>query len=58
MTVSEYFDDEPEEEIDIDSLRKKIYADFMDNLQIIANTVRIFPAEWQLDILLGMMEDI
>lgn len=58
MSPSEYYDDEPEEEIDIGNLRKIIYNEFMSNLEIVADMTRIFPPEWQLDILLNMMRDI
>lgn len=60
MTPTEYFDDEKteEDEIDVDKLRKTIYNEFMSNLEIIADMTRIFPPEWQIDILLNMMRDI
>lgn len=58
MSPSEYYDDEPEEEIDIENLRKIIYNEFMDNLELAAGVVRAFPAEWQLQMLLNIMKDI
>lgn len=60
MSPTEYFDQEPSEddEIDIESLRKTIYNDFMSNLEIVAAMTRAFPPEWQIDILLSMMRDI
>lgn len=60
MTPAEYFDNEPSEEdgLDIDGLRKKIYEEFMQNLEIVADIVRAFPDSWQVDILLNMMRDI
>lgn len=60
MTVSEYFDDEPSEEkdMDVDELRKTIYNEFISDLEIAASMARGFPVDWQLDILLEIMEDI
>lgn len=58
MTPSEYYDDEPEEEIDIDKLKKIIYNEFMDNLELAAGVVSVFPADWQLQMLLNIMGDI
>lgn len=60
MTASEYFDDEPSEEkdTDVDELRKTIYNEFMSDLQIAASMARGLPLDWQLDILLKIMEDI
>lgn len=60
MTVSEYFDDEPSEEkdVDVDELRKTIYNEFMSDLQIAASMARGLPLDWQLDVLLKIMEDI
>lgn len=60
MTPTEYFDNEPseEDELDIDKLRKTIYSEFMSDLEMVASIARAFPAEWQLDIILAMMRDI
>lgn len=60
MTPSQYYDDEPEEEIDIDidKLRKDIHAEFISDIETVVNIARSFPPEWQLDIILAMMRDI
>ena len=58
MTPSEYYDDEPEEEIDIENLRKIIYNEFLENLELAAGVVSAFPSEWQLQMLLNIMRDM
>lgn len=60
MTESEYFGQYPSEEngIDVDELRKTIYNEFISDLEIAASMARGFPLDWQLDILLKIMEDI
>lgn len=60
MTESEYYGEYPSEEksIDVDELRKTIYNEFMSDLQIAANMARGLPLDWQIDIILKIMEDI
>lgn len=60
MTESEYYGEYPSEEkgIDVDELRKTIYNEFISDLEIAASMARGFPADWQIDILLKIMEDI
>lgn len=60
MTESEYFGQYPSEEnsIDVDELRKTIYNEFISDLQIAANMARGLPLDWQLDVLLKIMEDL
>lgn len=60
MEPQDYWDVEPSEEneIDVDELRKTIYNEFMSDLKIAANMARGLPLDWQIDILLKIMEDI
>ena len=58
MEPQDYWDKEPSEENDLDELRKTIYNEFMSDLKIAASMARDFPLDWQIDILLKIMEDI
>ena len=60
MEPQDYWDVEPSEEneIDVDELRKTIYNEFISDLEIAASMARGFPLDWQIDILLKIMEDI
>lgn len=60
MEPQDYWDVEPskENEIDVDELRKTIYNEFISDLEIAASMARGFPLDWQIDILLKIMEDI
>lgn len=60
MTESEYYGEYPSEEksIDVDELRKTIYNEFISDLQIAASIARGLPLDWQIDVLLKIMEDI
>lgn len=60
MTESEYFDDEPNEEyeIDIDRLRKTIYSEFMEDLETVYNIVGVLPKEIQMEVFINIMRDI
>lgn len=60
MEPQDYWDVEPSEEneINVDELRKTIYNEFMSDLKIAASMARGFPLDWQIDILLKIMEDI
>lgn len=60
MTESEYFGQYPSEEkgIDVDEIRKTIHNEFIEDLAIAASIASTFPPDWQLQILLNIMEDI
>ena len=61
MEPQDYWDKEPSEEdeiTDVNELRKTIYNEFMSDLKIAASMARGLPLDWQLDILLKIMEDI
>lgn len=60
MTPTQYFDNEPSEEetLNKEDIIKDAYKDFMQTLNSVIDVVSVFPPEWHLQMLKGIMEDI
>lgn len=60
MEPQDYWDKEPSEEneINVDELRKTIRNEFLLDLHLAATTVRALPYDWQVEVLLKIMEEL
>lgn len=67
MEPKDYWDQEPPQkeaennaisEEEKTAIKQEAYIEFMENLQLVADMVQIFPPDWHLNLLLGMMKDI
>ena len=66
MELTDYWDQEPQKEAENSAIseeeklaiKQQAYVEFMEQLQFVADMVSIFPPDWHLNLLLGMMKDI
>ena len=60
MEPHDYFDNDYDNinENSVDEIRKECYKEFMQTLNSVIDVVSVFPPEWQLQMLKGIMDDI
>lgn len=59
MEPRDYFNDDYNIiEKSVEDIRNDCYKDFMETLNSVINIVSIFPSEWHLKMLKGIMQDI
>lgn len=60
MTEEQYFGDNSTniEEKSVEEIREECYKDFMETLNHVIDMISIYPSNWHLKLLKGIMEDI